>query len=174
MTLGNYLREEGEKSKILFDLWVCPRPYTRHWGSGQVFQRIEKVLGTPDVAFGVTDGIPLTTYCIDKNPPKHRVDAGMALEADWAHLGAFRDNYFRFGYWDPPYDHLYKEAAREIWRVCGRLAILHTHTYPRAWFPAAAREATIAIIVGPLKQVRCLQVFRKKADSLRNYGQEAA
>ncbi len=49
----------------------------------------------------------------------------------------------------------------EIWRVVKRLALLHTHVWPKAWLASAEREAMIAVTMGPLKQIRLLQVFRK-------------
>ena len=119
-------------SKIYFDFWACQRPLTRRWGSGQVFERIIKVLGRPDVAFGKTDGIPDDVVYIDRNNGY-----------EWADL-PFGDNYFSFGYWDPPYDKLYKREGIEIWRVCKRLAILHTYIYPKAWLANAERQAMIA------------------------------
>jgi len=140
---------EMKKYQILFDYWACQRPLTKRWGSGQVFDRTVRKLGKPDVAFGKTDGIPDGTLAIDKN-----------TGYEWANL-PFPDNNFEFGYWDPPYDHLYKKEGQEIWRVCKRLAILHTHIWPRAWLVDAQREAMVAITMGPMKQIRCLQVFKK-------------
>lgn len=103
----------------------------------------------PDVAFGKTDGIPEQIFSVDKNNGYQ-----------WDTL-PFKDNQFNFGYWDPPYDKLYKKECLEIWRVCRRLAILHTHIYPRAWMINAEREGMVAITMGPLKQIRCLQIFKK-------------
>ena len=153
------------KSSILFDLWACQRPLTKAWGSGQVFTRIEKILGRPDCAFGKTDNIPDNVFYVDRSNG-----------FEWLHL-PFSDNTFNFGYWDPPYDKMYKREGIEIWRTCRRLAILHTFMFPRAWLKDAAREAVIAITMGPLKQIRCLQVFRKLgADdvSVENVGAEDA
>lgn len=137
------------KSDIRFDFWACQRPLTHRWGSGQVFNRIVKTLGQPDVAFGKTDGIPNGVFYVDASEGY-----------DWIEL-PFEDNRFVFGYWDPPYDHLYKKEGQEIWRVCERLAILHTHIWPRGWLKGAERQAMIAITMGPMKQIRCLQVFGK-------------
>ena len=140
-------------SDIIFDFWACQRPLTKRWGSGQVFGRIEKNLGRIDAAFGKTDGIPEGIMAIDLN-----------TGYDWKDLKEFSDNHFNFGYWDPPYDKLYKNEGIEIWRVCKRLAILHTHIWPRAWLERIAkadREAMIAITFGPMKVIRCLQVFKK-------------
>lgn len=134
---------------IKFDYWACARPITKHWGSGQVFERISRNFGMPDVAFGKTDGIPEQIFSVDKNNGYQ-----------WDTL-PFKDNQFNFGYWDPPYDKLYKKECLEIWRVCRRLAILHTHIYPRAWMINAEREGMVAITMGPLKQIRCLQIFKK-------------
>jgi hypothetical protein len=122
---------------------------TRHWGSGQVLDRVCQGFGVPDVAFGKTDGIPDYIKAVDRNNGY-----------EWRSL-PFGDDEFAFGYWDPPYDKLYKPEAQEIWRCCQRLAILHTHVYPTSWFARAKREAMVAVTMGPLKQVRCLQVFRK-------------
>ena len=139
-------------SKIKFDFWACQRPLTKKWGSGQVFDRICKNLGLVDVAFGKTDNIPDGIEYVDKTNGY-----------EWASL-PFGDNKFKFGYWDPPYDHLYKKEGMEIWRCCKRLAILHTHTWPISWLKDAQREAMIAVTMGPLKQIRCLQVFGKNID----------
>ncbi len=136
-------------SDIRFDFWACQRPLTHKWGSGQVFERISRQLGKPDVAFGKTDGIPAGTLAVDTN-----------TGYEWASL-PFLDSSFEFGYWDPPYDHLYKKEGQEIWRVCKRLAILHTHIWPWAWLVGGSREAMIAVTMGPMKQIRCLQVFNK-------------
>jgi len=139
-------------TKLLFDFWVIPRPTTHHWGSGEVFRQIAETFGVPDVAFGKTDGIP-------NDPCVLVVDKNTGYE--WAKL-PFEDDQFAFGYWDPPYDSLYKKEGIEIWRTCRKLAILHTHIWPRAWLKDAKRLAMIAITMGPLKQIRCLQVFRKE------------
>lgn len=96
-----------------FDFWACQRPLTHHWGSGDVFTRIEKNLGKIDVAFGKQDQIPDTCFAVDKNNGY-----------DWIKL-PFKDNQFEFGYWDPPYDKMYKHEGIEIWRCCKKLAILH-------------------------------------------------
>ena len=141
---------ELERDKIFFDFWACQRPLTRKWGSGQVFERISRYFTLPDIAFGKTDGIPESVFYCD-------LENGY----DWIKL-PFRDNQFRFGYWDPPYDKLYKKEGQEIWRVCQRLAILHTHIWPRAWLKGANREAMVAITMGPMKKIRCLQLFIKQ------------
>jgi len=135
--------------EIIFDFWACQRPLTKKWGSGQVFIRICKTLGKPDVAFGKTDNIPEGVFSVDKNNGY-----------DWIKL-PFKDNQFEFGYWDPPYDKMYKKEGQEIWRCCKKLAILHTYIFPHAWLKNAKRIAMIAITFGPLKQIRCLQVFEK-------------
>ena len=147
------------------DFWACQRPLTSHWGSGQVWERICKVMGTPDAVFGKTDGIPEKgeATVIDKN-----------TGYDWIKL-PFNDNQFEFGYWDPPYEDrlkngyrktmMFKKEGQEIWRTCKRIAILHSHMWPWAWLDAVApteREHLIAVSMGPLKEMRALQVFRKK------------
>jgi len=137
------------------DFWACQRPLTHKWGSGQVFGRITKVFGKPDVAFGKTDNIPMNVETIDSNE-----DVVPSYCFDWKKL-PFKDNYFKFGYWDPPYDHLYKKEGMEIWRTCRKLAILHTHMWPRAWLKDSKRIGIIAVTMGPMKQIRCLQVFEK-------------
>lgn len=137
-------------SKIIFDFWSLQRPLTKRWGSGQVFDRIAKNFGTPDVAFGKTDNIPDEIFYVDKSN-----------NYDWISL-PFKDNHFAFGYFDPPYDRMYKPEGKEIWRCCKRLAILHTHIWPRAWLKDAEREAMVAVTMGPLKQIRCLQIFSKE------------
>jgi hypothetical protein len=137
---------------VEFNFWACQRPLTKKWGSGQVFSRIEKEIGKIDVAFGKTDNIPDGVKAIDLN-----------TGYNWNKL-PFKDNEFEFGYWDPPYDKMYKHEGMEIWRCCKRLAILHTYIFPRAWLKDAKREAMIAVTMGPLKQIRCLQVFKKEIE----------
>jgi len=121
-----------------------------------VYDRICKNFGKPDIVFGKTDNIPDNVSYIDKNNGY-----------EWSNL-PFQDNQFDFGYWDPPYppavDGLMKKEAQEIWRVVKKLAILHTHIYPTSWFKDAERMAMVAVTFGPLKRIRCLQIFRKEAD----------
>lgn len=138
-----------KRNEIIFDFWACQRPLTKRWGSGQVFGRITKQFGKPDVAFGKTDNIPEEVFYVDKTNGY-----------DWIKL-PFKDSKFEFGYWDPPYDKMYKKEGMEIWRVCKKLAILHTHIFPRAWLKNSTRIGMVAITMGPLKQIRCLQVFKK-------------
>jgi len=139
-------------SKIIFDFWACQRPLTKHWGSGQVFNRIVENFGTLDVAFGKTDNIPDDVFYVDKSNGY-----------EWKSL-PFKDNHFKFAFWDPMYDHLYKKEGMEIWRCCQKLAILHTYIWPRAWLKDSIREAMVAITFGPMKQIRCLQIFSKKEE----------
>jgi len=141
-----------QNNGIYFDYWACQRPLTKRWGSGQVWTRLSRQFGTPDVAFGKTDGIPEGIQYFDTQNGH-----------DWAAMPYIADNQFTFGYWDPPYDKLYKREGQEIWRTCQRLAILHTHIWPRAWLVGAKREGMVAITMGPMKRIRCLQVFRKEA-----------
>lgn len=136
-------------TEVKFGYWALPRPLTRHWGSGDVWKRMCQEVGTPDVAFGVTDGIPSDIVAIDRN-----------TGYEWDNL-PFEDDMFNFGYWDPPYDKLYKSEAQEIWRTCRMLAVLHTHIYPRSWLYGAGRCGMYAITMGPMKQIRCLQIFAK-------------
>ncbi len=158
------------RSDVYFDFWACQRPLTSHWGSGQVLGRIQRTFGKPDAAFGKQDNVGGGLLTVDLDPT-HRP----TVLADW-HALPFIDNAFRFSYWDPPYykpngkggvtlePHLYKKEGQEIWRVSERLAILHTHVWPRAWLDAVApsvREAMVAITMGPMKATRMLQVFRK-------------
>lgn len=141
---------KGKGSRgMIFDFWPLPRPMTKTWGSGLVFQKIIKIFGTPDCAFGKTDNIPDSVFSVD-------LENGY----NWIEL-PFKDNKFDFGYWDPPYDHLYKKEGQEIWRCCRKLAILHTHVYPTSWFKGAKRIGMVAITMGPLKQIRILQVIKK-------------
>lgn len=137
---------------VRFGFWACPRPMTKSWGSGQVFQRIEETFGKPDAAFGVRDGIPPEAEGVKW------IDRSTGY--DWRSL-PFPDAAFRLGYWDPPFDRLYKPEAQEVWRTCRRLAILHEFVYPTSWFKDAQREAMIAVTMGPLRAVRILQVFRR-------------
>ena len=139
-------------TKIIFDFWACQRPLTKKWGSGQVFDRISKQFSIPDVAFGKTDNIPDGIFYVDKSNGY-----------EWKDL-PFKDNAFEFGYWDPPYDKLYKKEGMEIWRTCKKLAILHTYIFPRAWLEKAERIGMVAITMGPLKQIRCLQIFKKRME----------
>ena len=138
------------RNNIVYDFWATQRPLTKKWGSGQVFERLSNAFEKPDVAFGKTDNIPNEVFYVDKSN-----------NYDWVKL-PFKKNRFRFGYWDPPYDKLYKKEGQEIWRTCKRLAILHTHIWPRAWLKDANRVALIAVTMGPMKQIRCLQIFKKK------------
>jgi hypothetical protein len=117
--------------------------------------RISKAFGIPDAAFGARDTVEGTWQTIDidlRNKP--------TICADWEAL-PFAENTFTFGYWDPPYDHLYKTEGKEIWRVCRKMAVLHTHVYPTSWFHHANRVAHIGVSMGPLKQMRAVQVFEK-------------
>lgn len=167
MSLARYWTAAQEAGQVTFDFWPLRRPNTKHWGSGDVFRKVEQHFGRPDAAFGVTDGIPLADLF-----PVMLIDRRFGFE--WATLPLV-DNEYAFGYWDPPYHNerrgpgnrakLFRPEAQEIWRVCQRLAILHTHVYPRAWFKAAAREAMVAVTMGPLKQVRLLQIFRKSGEA---------
>ncbi len=81
------------KQYIVFDFWACQRPLTRKWGSGQVWARLCKQFGTPDAAFGKTDGIPEGVRFFD-----------LSNGFDWKSMPSLADNQFSFGYWDPPYD----------------------------------------------------------------------
>ena len=105
-----------------------------HLGSGQVWDRICRIFGTPDAAFGKTDGIPEGIAYYD-----------LSNGYDWKRL-LLPDDYHLFGFWDPPYfndDHtrfkMFKREAQEIWRVCKRLAILHPLVYPTSWFAGAGQ-----------------------------------
>ena len=135
------------------DFWACQRLLTHKWGSGQIFERITKNFGKPDVAFGKTDNIPSDVLAIDKN-----------TGYDWIKL-PLKNNKFNFGYWDPPYPPavkgLMKKEGEEIWRTCKKLAILHTYIYPKAWLKSSKRIGLIAVTMGPMKQIRCLQIFEK-------------
>ena len=139
-----------EINNIKYGFWALQRPLTRKWGSGQVYDRLSQEFGAIDVVFGKTDNIPDDVLAIDKN-----------INFDWINL-PYADNQFELGYWDPPYDKLYKKEGQEIWRVCKKLAILHTHIWPRAWLKAAKRIGMVAITMGPMKQIRCLQIFEKE------------
>lgn len=134
---------------LYYDLWALPRPMTRTWGSGSLFKRLCENFGDVDMAFGKTDGIPEGVQYAD-------LENGI----DWKDL-PYQSNSFNFGYWDPPYDKMYKPEGVEIWRTCRQLAILHPKIYPTSWFADAKRIAMIAITMGPLKDIRCLQIFRK-------------
>ncbi len=137
------------RNNIMYGFWATQRPLTKGWGSGQVFERLSVVFARPDVAFGKADNIPSDVFSVDKTNGY-----------EWKAL-PFANDQFEFGYWDPPYDHLYKKEGQEIWRTCKRLAVLHTYMWPRAWLKDASRDALIAVTMGPLKQIRCLQVFTK-------------
>lgn len=146
----DYLALPCKEGRVYFDFFPLPRPMTKHWGSGKIIARIRAVFGEIDLAFGATDGIPDDILKIDLN-----------TGFNWINL-PFKDNEFGFGYWDPPYDKLYKPEGKEIWRVCNKLAILHTYIYPTSWFKDAIRVGMVAVTYGPLKQIRCLQIFEKK------------
>jgi hypothetical protein len=141
------ITEQKRSVPTLF--WACPRPTTRHWGSGQVWDRLCKAFGTPDAAFGKTDGIPDWIAAYD-----------LKNGFDWKWL-SLPDNYHQFGFWDPPYDRMYRPEALEIWRVCRKLAILHPMVYPTSWFVGGRREEMVAVTMGPFKRIRCLQLFTK-------------
>jgi hypothetical protein len=146
-------RTANPKRRVQTLFWSCPRPKTRHWGSGQVCVRMGGTFGTPDAAFGKTDNIPdaITAYDLNNG-------------YDWNDL-PLPDNHHEFGFWDPPYDKMYRPEGMEIWRVCKRLAILHPLIYPTSWFAGARREAMVAVTFGPFKIIRCLQFFTKDLDS---------
>ena len=147
------MKNTFEVNDIIYGFWACQRPLTHKWGSGQVFDRLSELMGKPNVAFGKTDGIPNEVFYVDKTNGY-----------DWIDM-PFEDNKFEFGYWDPPYDHLYKKEGKEIWLCCKKLAILHTYIYPRAWLENAIRLGMIAITFGSMKQIRCLQIFKKEINS---------
>ena len=160
----------GLKSKmndrVYTDLWACPRPLTRHWGSGTLFDRIAEHYGKPDIVFGKQDQIPDGIPTVDIDP---KVNPSYLL--DWAKMDCFKDGQFKFGYWDPPYlakiddkegvhYNRLEPCYREIARVCSwRLAILHPLLYPKP--DHYHRIAVIAITYGPNKVIRCLQVFQR-------------
>jgi hypothetical protein len=133
-----------------YGFWAIGRPMTKTWGSGAVWRRLVKAFGEPDAAFGKTDGIPEHIRYFDRKNGY-----------EWKSL-PLTENEIAFGYWDPPYDKLYRPECREIWRVCQRLAVLHTHVYPNSWMEGAKRTAGVAITMGPLKQIRFLQIFAKQ------------
>lgn len=137
-------------SGLIYGFWAIARPMTATWGSGQVWKRICDIFGKPDVAFGKTDGIPDGVQAVDRKNGY-----------EWSKM-PFADNQFNFGYWDPPYDKLYKKEAIEIWRTCKKLIILHPHTYPTSWLVGAKRTGMVAVTMGPLKVIRSLQLFEKQ------------
>jgi hypothetical protein len=139
-------------SGYLYGFWALGRPMTKTWGSGGVWKRLAANFGEPDAAFGKTDGIPEHVRSFDhKNG------------YEWKSMPDLKDGEFAFGYWDPPYDKLYKPELLEIWRTCRKLAILHTHCYPTSWMKDAKRIGGVAITMGPLKQIRFLQIFERAA-----------
>lgn len=141
------------KGNIIFDFWPLPRPMTKGWGNGPRFwERLCETFQIPDIVFGKTDGIPDGVLAIDHN-----------TGYEWLDL-PFKDNEFQFGYWDPPYDRLYKPEGIEIWRTIRTLAVLHISIYPTSWFVGAKRIGMVAVTMGPLKKIRCLQVFEKKIE----------
>lgn len=141
---------DGVVSDVFFDFWALPRPMTKRWGNGiRFWERLCDAFQEPDVVFGKTDGIPDDVLAVDHN-----------TGFEWRAL-PFEDNQFEFGYWDPPYDKLYKPEGQEIWRIVKRLAVLHWSIYPTSWFDEARRTGMIACTMGPLKRIRCLQIFYK-------------
>ena len=152
-------KELLEKSEVMFGFWSCQRPFTKHWGSGnQFWDRFVKNFGEPDIVFGKQDTIPKNIITVDNDK---KVKPTYCL--NWNKL-PFKKNQFKFGYWDPPYDHLYKKETIEISRVCKKLAILHTYIYPTSWLGGGdfKRIGMIAITFGPMKQIRILQIFERK------------
>jgi len=135
---------------VFTDLWATPRPRTHHWGCGELITQLEAKFGSFDVFFGKTDGV--FGLSID-----HNRDVKPTILTHWKSL-PFRDNSFSFGFWDPPYDHLYRVELKEICRVCQRLALLHEYVQPivKGW----KREAVLGITMGPNRRIRCLQVWR--------------
>lgn len=156
-------------NRLLAGLWAIERPKTRHWGSGIIQARIEKLWGTCSVIFGKQDQVE--GFTIDNDEL-----AKPTVVADWAAL-PFRDGTFVSGYWDPPYlgfigkngdvhynrlDSCFKEMCRVL--QC-RITILSPLVYPcpTGW----KRDAIIGITFGPNKIIRCLQGFiNPKANQL--------
>lgn len=147
--------------EIDYRIWAMRRELTSHWACKAVIKRLTKEISRPDAFFGKTDGVLEDgAVSIDLS-----TTGRPTLNADWKHL-PFSTNQFRFGFWDPPYDGLYKKDGQEIWRVCQSLAILHTYCWPKAWLVRATRTHMIYVSMGPMKQFRCLQIFAKLQTSL--------
>ena len=119
--------------------------------------QIEKQFGKVDWIFGNTSGIIPYKKSVDKD-----INTDVDYHWDWKYMPALSDNYCNFSYWDPPYDKLYKKEGQEIWRCSRKLAILHIYIYPISWFKNAKRIGMIAVTMGPLKKIRCLQIFEKE------------
>lgn len=136
---------------VFTDLWATPRPRTHRWGCAELIKQLESKFGCFDAFFGKTDGV--SGFAIDCN-----LSVEPTLLADWCHL-PFKDSVFPFGFWDPPYDHLYRPELKEICRVCQRLALLHEYVQPiiKGW----KRQVVLGITMGPNKRIRCLQVWSK-------------
>lgn len=143
---------------MTFAWWSVIREFTTKWGCNSLLRRLSKEYETPDICFGKTDGIPDDMITVDIDP-----DNDPTYVCDWKEL-PFENNQFRFGFWDPPYDSLYMKEFKEIWRVCRKLAILHTYFYPKP--RNSKRVMMIAVSYGPMKQIRCVQIFRKKDRTL--------
>lgn len=150
------------REKVTFDYWACRRNNTNKWGCAFILDRLIKEIDKPDIAFGKTDGINnnLDIVTVDSNP-----DVNPTCISDWKNL-PFEDNQWMFGFWDPLYDHLYLNEYKEIWRVCKRLGILHQFVMPRP--KNSIRTHMIAITTGPKMRIRCLQIFKKKNQTLKN------
>ena len=143
-------------------LWALPRPLTSHWGQGrELIERLERIFGHVEVAFGKQDQI--AGFTVDRDE-----SVAPSVVADWSAM-PFRDEAFGHGYWDPPYlgrvgergDVHYNRldgCLREIGRVLSwRLSILAPLIYPcpQGW----TRRAVIGVTYGPNKVIRALQVF---------------
>lgn len=146
------------KDKVSWDFWVCPRQMTKKWGCKDIYSRIIHNLGQPDIVFGKTDGIFNDVVTVDIDP-----NVNPTYLFDWRSM-PFEDNEYNFGFWDPPYDKMYPNEWKEIWRVCKRVAVLQQLIVVRP--VNCIREYMIAVTTGPYQRIRCLQVFRKKNQRL--------
>jgi hypothetical protein len=157
--------EEGMPSQqiVYQDFWACPRQITLKWGCKDIITRMVDLIDTPDVCFGKTDGIPEGIPTVDINP-----DSKPTYLCNWQKM-PFEDNQFNFGFWDPPYNKIYKKSYKEIWRCCKTLAVLHQIIVP---MPVnSTRTHMIAITTGPMQRIRCLQVFKKNNKTLLEFGE---
>lgn len=140
---------------VYFDYWACPRQMTKHWGCPDIYNRLIKEVGQPDIVFGKTDGISNGVITVDIDPRTRP-----SIVCDWKEMPMLKTNQGSLGFWDPPYDKVYKKEYSEIWRVCKRLAILHQLIMPKPL--NCNRTHMIAVTTGPYQRIRCLQIFEKK------------
>lgn len=142
--------------------WACPRQLTSHWGCPTILNRVIDNFGVPDVCFGKTDGIPDNIDTVDCNP-----ETNAKIIANWDNIPV-PDGYWKYGFWDPPYDKRYEKELKEILRtLSNRVIILHQIVYPNpiGWH----KIAIIGVTTGPNMRIRALQVYERDAIPLTRF-----